>query len=156
MASVAFQLIQEITAHVQSDSLEDAWEMCADSTYLPNKLRASLCPPISRKIIAHCVVYLAEYVLGVICCSHLVNPFTMLIHTAGYSLLSALCAPTLPPLMTVKPPTLNHMLDPSIPHWKRMVLSLQKTFPPILCLPKCFFLLLLEKERDGKGQSSDL
>ena len=30
MASVASQLIQEVTAHAQSDSLEDAREICAD------------------------------------------------------------------------------------------------------------------------------
>jgi len=33
MASVASQLIDEVTAHVQSDSLEDAREICADGTY---------------------------------------------------------------------------------------------------------------------------
>jgi len=39
MASVASQLIEEITAHAQSDSLEDAREICADGTYFPNNLR---------------------------------------------------------------------------------------------------------------------
>ena len=39
MASVASQLIEEVTAHAQSDSLEDAREICADDTYFPNKLR---------------------------------------------------------------------------------------------------------------------
>jgi hypothetical protein len=39
MASVASQLIQEVTAHAQSDSLEDAQEICADGTYCPNNLR---------------------------------------------------------------------------------------------------------------------
>jgi len=38
MASVAFQLIEEVTAHAQSDSLEDAREICADGTYFPNNL----------------------------------------------------------------------------------------------------------------------
>ena len=33
MASVASQLIEEVTAHAQSDSLEDAREICADDTY---------------------------------------------------------------------------------------------------------------------------
>ena len=42
MASVASQLIEEATAHAQSDSLEDAREMCADGTYFPNKLLASV------------------------------------------------------------------------------------------------------------------
>jgi len=39
MASVASQLREEVTAHAQSDSLEDAREICADGTYLPNNLR---------------------------------------------------------------------------------------------------------------------
>ena len=40
MASVASPLIEEITAHAQSDSLEDAREICADGTYFPNNLRS--------------------------------------------------------------------------------------------------------------------
>jgi len=43
MASVASQLIEEITTHVQSDSLEDGREICADGTYFPNNQRMS-CP----------------------------------------------------------------------------------------------------------------
>jgi len=39
MASVASQLIEEFTAHAQSDSLGDAREICADGTYFPNNLR---------------------------------------------------------------------------------------------------------------------
>ena len=39
MVSVASQLIQEVTAHAQSDSLEDAREICADGIYFPNNLR---------------------------------------------------------------------------------------------------------------------
>jgi len=42
MASVASQLIEEITAHAQRDSLEDAREICADGTDCPNNLRTSL------------------------------------------------------------------------------------------------------------------
>ena len=42
MASVASQLIEEATAHAQSDSLEDAREICAGGTYFPNKLRRNL------------------------------------------------------------------------------------------------------------------
>jgi hypothetical protein len=38
MASVAFQLIEEVIAHAQRDSLEDAREVCADGTYFPNNL----------------------------------------------------------------------------------------------------------------------
>jgi len=39
MASVASQLIEEVTAHGQNDSLEDAREICAEGTYLPNNVR---------------------------------------------------------------------------------------------------------------------
>jgi len=42
MASVTSQLIEEVTAHAQSDSLEDAREICADGTYFPNNLRTLL------------------------------------------------------------------------------------------------------------------
>jgi len=40
MASVASQLIEEVTAHAQSDSLEDARDICADGTCFPNNLRS--------------------------------------------------------------------------------------------------------------------
>ena len=39
MTSVVSQLIQEVAAHAQSDSLEDAREICADGPYFPNNLR---------------------------------------------------------------------------------------------------------------------
>ena len=39
MASVASQLIEEVTAHEQSDSLHDAREICADGTHFPDNLR---------------------------------------------------------------------------------------------------------------------
>jgi len=38
MASVASQLVEEVTARAQSDSLEDAREICADGTYFLNDL----------------------------------------------------------------------------------------------------------------------
>jgi len=38
MASVASQLIEEVGAHVQSDSLEDEREICADGTHFPHNL----------------------------------------------------------------------------------------------------------------------
>jgi len=38
MASVASQLIEEVTAHAQSDSPGDAQEICADGTYFLNNL----------------------------------------------------------------------------------------------------------------------
>jgi len=39
MASVTSQLIEDVTAQAQNDSLEDAREICADGTYFPNNLR---------------------------------------------------------------------------------------------------------------------
>jgi len=39
MASVASQLLEEVTAHAQSDSLENAREMWADGSYFPNNPR---------------------------------------------------------------------------------------------------------------------
>ena len=38
MASVASQLIEEVTAYALSDSLKVAREICADGTYFPNNL----------------------------------------------------------------------------------------------------------------------
>jgi len=44
MSSVASQLIEEVIAHAQSDSLEDAREICADGTHFPiNPRTSSLC-----------------------------------------------------------------------------------------------------------------
>jgi len=39
---VASQLIEEVTAHAQSDSIEDAREICADGTYFLNTPRNTL------------------------------------------------------------------------------------------------------------------
>jgi len=36
---LASQLMEELTAHAQSDSLKDAREICAEGTYFPNNLR---------------------------------------------------------------------------------------------------------------------
>ena len=50
MASVASQLIEEVTAHAQSDNLEDAREICADGTYFPNNLRTYVfCTTLTTK-----------------------------------------------------------------------------------------------------------
>jgi len=43
MASVAYQMIEEVTAHAQSDSLKDAREICAGGTYFTNNLRLYVC-----------------------------------------------------------------------------------------------------------------
>ena len=53
MASVTSQLIEEVTAHAQSDSLQDAREICADGTYFPNNLR------IYRVILSSLVISLS-------------------------------------------------------------------------------------------------
>jgi len=42
MVSVTSQLIEEVTAHAQSDSLDDAQEICADDSYFPKNLRKNL------------------------------------------------------------------------------------------------------------------
>jgi len=42
VACVASHLIEEVTAHAQSDSLEDMREICADGTYFPNNLRITV------------------------------------------------------------------------------------------------------------------
>jgi len=46
MASVASQLIEEVTAHAQSDSLEDVRQICADGTYFPVLISRSAAPSI--------------------------------------------------------------------------------------------------------------
>ena len=48
MAPVASQLIEEVTAHAQSDSPEDARDICADGTYFPNNLRTYIHTYIRR------------------------------------------------------------------------------------------------------------
>jgi len=42
MVSIASQLLEEVTVHAQSDSLEDERETCADGTYFPNNLHKSI------------------------------------------------------------------------------------------------------------------
>ena len=39
MGSMASQLVEEVNVHAQSESLEDAREICADGSYFPNNLR---------------------------------------------------------------------------------------------------------------------
>ena len=50
MVSVASQLIEEVTAHAQSDSLEDAREICADGTYFPNNLQTRKVLRVEEKL----------------------------------------------------------------------------------------------------------
>jgi len=65
MASVASQLIDEVTAHVQRDSVEDAREICADGTYFLNNLRI-----LYYIILIHTIVLQLPTVFStVICCT---------------------------------------------------------------------------------------
>ena len=49
MASVASQVIEEVTAHAQSNSLEGAREICAHGTYFLNNLHTkTFCDIISH------------------------------------------------------------------------------------------------------------
>jgi len=57
MASVASQLIEEVTAHAQSDSLEDAREICAD---FPNNLR--MCIYIYIYVYMYIYTYMYFYI----------------------------------------------------------------------------------------------
>jgi len=57
MASVASQLIEEVTAHAQSDSFADAREICADGTYFPNNLR----------VCVYIYIYIYIYVCVCVC-----------------------------------------------------------------------------------------
>ena len=59
MASVASQLIPEVTAHEQSDSLEDAREICADGTYFPNNLRVCVC------VCVYVYIYIYIYIMSI-------------------------------------------------------------------------------------------
>jgi len=56
MASVASQLIEEVTAHAQSDNLEDARGICADGTYFPNNLRIlPVLDYVLEKVLSSCL-----------------------------------------------------------------------------------------------------
>ena len=61
MASVASQLIEEVTAHAQSDRLEDAREICADGTYFPNNLRTFVGYFTKPKKVLNCLWSNSEY-----------------------------------------------------------------------------------------------
>jgi hypothetical protein len=77
MASVASQLIEEVTAHAQRDSLEDAREICADGTYFPSNLRKRIsirvCEETHRRSLsaADCSCFDAVY-----CCLSVLNDTT--------------------------------------------------------------------------------
>jgi len=63
MASVASQLMEEVTAHAQSDSLEDAREIFADGTYFPNNLRITneVLEPITFVLACPIVSYIIKH-----------------------------------------------------------------------------------------------
>jgi len=79
MASVASQLTEEVTAHAQSDNLEDAREICADGTYFPNNLRISATYPLSfvqtKSISIECYYKILKFFL----CNLLPLPFIYLL-----------------------------------------------------------------------------
>jgi len=56
---VASQLIEEVTAHAQSASLEDAREICADGSYFPNNVRIYF--QFSSAYVAKVVVFWGIY-----------------------------------------------------------------------------------------------
>jgi len=69
---VASQMVEEVTAHAQSDSLEDAREICADGTYFPNNLRIlyyiilyyiTLYYIVLHYIISYHISYIISYIL---------------------------------------------------------------------------------------------
>jgi len=63
MAPVASQLIDEVTVHEQSDSLEDAREICADGTYFPNNLRILISDTANMHCQTSCIyAYLLRYI----------------------------------------------------------------------------------------------
>jgi len=90
MTSVASQLIEEVTAHVQSDSLEDARDICTDGTYFPNNLRSYF-----RQIFFQTLYTCVFFLLRAVCPSHLflLDLFTLIIFGEKYISLSfALCS----------------------------------------------------------------
>ena len=119
-------------------------------------LRCYLCPPISPKIIAD----LAEYMLGAVCRSRLVDPITKLIHIVRYSL--AACSVhyqpgTHPPLTPVKPPPAitcsTHQCEIESA-WSHLCRKLTRSAWPILCLSRNVFCC--RKNEDWKNQNSNL
>jgi len=68
-------LIEEVTAHVQRDSLEDAREICADGTYFLNNLRILVSSVGSFFSYPACCLYPCPDVLS----SALISPQCMLL-----------------------------------------------------------------------------
>jgi len=84
MASVASQLIQEVTAHAQSDSLEDAPQICADGTYFPNNLRKTRCP--NRSMGSVLVSLLHSVAPGKYMNNDIINNVTVISHFADFNI----------------------------------------------------------------------
>ena len=63
MAYVASQLIEGVTAHAQSDNLENAREICADGTYFPNNLRILI-----MKVVLTYIINFNIHVINVLLC----------------------------------------------------------------------------------------
>jgi len=60
MASVASQLMEEVTTHAQRDSLNDAREICADGTYFPNNLCKFVLPFQIHSPLTNDISYMGE------------------------------------------------------------------------------------------------
>jgi len=69
MASVASQLIEGVTAHAQSYSLEDAREICADGTYFPKNLRVRLLSKIAAPTATRFVSSNENFIHKLVCIS---------------------------------------------------------------------------------------
>jgi len=62
MASVASQLIEEVTANAQIDSLEDVREICADGTYFPKNLSINMYFNLAIQRVYRRILYGAAHV----------------------------------------------------------------------------------------------
>ena len=92
MPSVATNMIKEVTAHAQSDSLEDAREICAVDTYFPNNPPVYIYIYIYIYIHTHMYIYIyiiAQsnttmcYVITIIPLNAKLNPFCPLLALFG-------------------------------------------------------------------------
>jgi len=87
MAPVVSQLIEEVNAHAQRDSLEDAREICVDGTYFPNNLRTTrsysrnTCDSFCLHIINSNKLFYPEYCSILGCNDVLCKKFLMLERT---------------------------------------------------------------------------
>jgi len=91
MVSVASQLIEEVTAHAQSDILKDVREICADGTYFPNNLRI---------IIIIASVYIVGAIISTIYIHFIFSFLRNVLHKTRVSLCQ-ICNDVMPKLHTI-------------------------------------------------------